>query len=191
MSQQRRRGSRGGKRVQRAHTQRAAYQALVAEEEAVIAEYQRIFQAGYALYAAALFEVSGLKPAPPVDEEEPRFFVPLPNDWYLEITSGDDGPPYPPEHDNGNTAIFWLKEPNGLLAEEEFRRFHAPPELIPAMVSAHACRLLWKHIDEILDVETMRDQRRGLPRVHARKIKALVGRGVFSQPDFLGHSEES
>jgi hypothetical protein len=58
--------------------------------------------------------------------------------------------------------------------------------MIPSVVSAHACRLLWRHLGDILGEEHARSQRKGLPRAEAQKIKALVERGSFKQPPIAG-----
>jgi hypothetical protein len=79
-----------------------------------------------------------------------------------------------------------------LFAEEDDRRCNdTDGTVVPYLVSAHACRLLWRHLGEILGEEHARSQRKGLPRVEAQKIKALVERGSFKQPPIAGDVESN
>jgi hypothetical protein len=174
MSEKRRRGGRAGRRVQRGRVSAEAR-----EEQEFLAEYKRLHREAHELYASALFEGSGLRCYP--EDRAWGFMVPLPNEWYLELTDGGDGALLPPWHEEGTEFIFWLITPEGLYAVEEERIFRGRPEWIPGMVIAHACRLLWRHREEIVG-EIPKAQRKGLPRVEAQKIKALVERGVFNQP---------
>lgn len=178
MSRIRRRGGRAGKRVQRG---RAG--ADVREEREFIAEYEQLHREAHGTYEAVLLEASGLRCYP--EDRGWGFVVPLPNEWFLELTDGDDGGLLPPWHEDGGTVIFWLITPDGLYAAEEARVFKGRPEWIPGMVIAHACRLLWRRRDEIVG-DIPKAQRKGLPRVEAQKIRALVERGVFRQPPIEG-----
>lgn len=84
----RRRGSRGGRRVQRGRTRQTEYEVMVAEEEAIVETYRTLFIEARRIYEKALFDVSGLRIGAMHDPDEPRFHIPLPNGWSLEVTSG-------------------------------------------------------------------------------------------------------
>jgi hypothetical protein len=178
MSGKRSRGSRAGKRVQRGHAQFTAR-----EEELEDKEFKRITAEAYELYAEALFHRTGLRALPRDRGRWGHFITPLPNEWFLEITWGDDGPPLPPSYEEGDRCIFWLITPDGLYATEDNVDFQGSPESIKWMIVGYAARLLWKHLDEILGPAAAKERRKGLPRPWGQKIKALVERGDFAQPE--------
>lgn len=183
MSGKRNRGSRGGKRVQRG-AKNSVYREEAFEEERFIEEHERLYDQAHALYADVLLSVTGLRPIPRADVRSGHFVVPLPNDWFLEITSGADGPLLPPEHEEGSDCIFWLVTPDRLYAEEDERIFEGEPEMISWAIVGYAARLLWRQFDEIMGPPA-KELRKNLPRPHAQKIKALVERGDFEQPHLI------
>ncbi len=178
MSQKRHRGGRAGKRVQRGRVGSDAH-----EERESLAEYKRLHEEAHAIYERQFLEASGLRCLP--EDQGWGFCIPLPNDWLLELTDGNDGGLFPPGHQEGNGVIFWLITPDGLYAAEDDLVFNAKPELIPKMVVAYANRLLWRRRGEIVG-EIPAAMRKGLPRIEAQKLKVLVERGVFVQPTMEG-----
>lgn len=166
MAAKSRRGSRGGKRAQRGKARKAEFDAIAADDAA----YDKLVDTAHQIYSAALEEVSGLRPYPATRTSH-MFYVPLPRGWLLEITSGDDGPLFPPDHEDGNHFVFWLTTPEGLYAEEDALSFDCLPEDRPLEVAAYACRVIWRHLAEILGESMAVDE-----------VRDMVGRGDLTQP---------
>lgn len=176
----RKRGSRGGKRVQRGLAGAEAREEELAEEE-----FDRLTAEAFDLYSEVVFEYSGLRPLPRERARWEHFILPLPNEWFLEMTAGGDGSLMPPGEEEGDGCIFWLITPDGLYAAEESVSFDGAPDETADAFALYACRLLWRHFDEIMGGRAAtKNLRKGLPRPHDMKIKALVDRGDFVQPTF-------
>jgi len=185
MSRKRTRGSRGGKRVRRGETL-----AVDREYEILEEEFDRKAAIAHDIYSKVIFEYTGLQALPTKRTQWGHFVVQLPNDWFFELTSpGMDGALMPPGDEEGDGCIFWLVTPDGLYADEESVRFEASDEDMPEVVALYVCRKLWSHFDEIVGAVAAKKLRKGLPRSHAFKIKALVDRGDFEQPPIVREVE--